>query len=119
MRSSVIIGMIMLLKAYLKSLYSISEEWVFIFPSYLTGIDLFNRKCSKFVMGKKTAVGDKPANKRHEKPISWERLPFATTPLLTEDDISDQKNRVSWLNFPFPYFIHVLDQHKIVPGHLE
>jgi len=76
MKSSVIVGMIMLLKAYLKTLYGLSEE-----------------KCSKFVSGKKSATGDRPANKRHEKPISWERLPFAITPLLTTNDGDVQKTR--------------------------
>jgi len=76
MRGSVIIAMTMLLKAYLKSLYGLSEE-----------------KCSKFMTGKKSAVGDKPAAKRHEKPISWDRLPFSTTPLLTSEDINVQKTR--------------------------
>jgi len=75
-RSSVIISMTMLLKAYLKALYGLSEE-----------------KCSKFVAGKKSAVGDKPAVKRHEKPISWVRLPFATSPLLTYEDVNTQKSR--------------------------
>ncbi|KAJ6620718.1 hypothetical protein B0H10DRAFT_1911606 [Mycena sp. CBHHK59/15] len=76
MRASVIIGMVMLLKAHLKSLYSLSEE-----------------KCSKFVLGKKSAVGDKAATKRNEKPISWARLPYATTPILTSSDVDAQKAR--------------------------
>jgi cohesin loading factor subunit SCC2 len=76
MRSSAMIAMTMLLKVYLKSLYGLSEE-----------------KCSKFVTGKKSAIGDKPAAKRHEKPISWDRLPFATTPLLTSEDLNVQKTR--------------------------
>jgi len=75
-RSSVIISMTMLLKAHLKSLYGLSEE-----------------KCSKFVVGKKSAAGDKPVLKRHEKPISWVHLPFATAPLLTSEDINLQKSR--------------------------
>ncbi|KAJ7457662.1 hypothetical protein B0H11DRAFT_208709 [Mycena galericulata] len=74
MRASVIIGMVMLLKAHLKNLYSLSEE-----------------KCSKFVAGKKSAVGDKAATKRNEKPISWTRLPYATAPILTTSDVDAQK----------------------------
>jgi len=74
MRTSVIVAMTMLLKANLKSTYGLSEE-----------------KCSKFVIGKKSAAGDKPAVKRHEKPISWERLPFAKVPLLTSENLSIQK----------------------------
>ncbi|KAF8073449.1 hypothetical protein FPV67DRAFT_1559883 [Lyophyllum atratum] len=76
MRSSVIIAMVMLLKAHLKTLYSLSEE-----------------KCSKFLLGKKSAIGDKPAMKRHEKPISWDRLPFVTAPIMTTEDVEAQKAR--------------------------
>ncbi|OCH92592.1 hypothetical protein OBBRIDRAFT_791042 [Obba rivulosa] len=76
MRTSVIVAMIMLLKAHLKALYGLSEE-----------------KCSKWVVGKKSALGDKPATRRHERPISWERLPFATAPLLTSQDCDAQRTR--------------------------
>ncbi|KAG6919647.1 hypothetical protein DXG01_003511 [Tephrocybe rancida] len=77
MRSSVIISMVMLLKAHLKNLYSLSED-----------------KCSKFSIGKKSAVGDKPAVKRYDNVmISWDRLPFATNPILTTDDVDTQKAR--------------------------
>jgi hypothetical protein len=48
-------------------------------------------------------VGDKPAVKRNEKPISWSRLPFATAPLLASDDINVQKSRVSR-----SLYVHVL-----------
>ncbi|KAG2144172.1 uncharacterized protein EDB93DRAFT_1154179 [Suillus bovinus] len=71
MRSSIIIGIVMLLKAHLKSLYGLSEE-----------------KCSKFVLGKKSAIGDKPAIKRHQLPITWTRLPYATTSLVQEHDLT-------------------------------
>jgi len=76
MRTSVIIAMVMLLKAHLKTLYSLSED-----------------KCNKFAIGKKSAIGDKTATRRHEHPISWNRLPFATTPLLTSADADVQKTR--------------------------
>ncbi|KAG6888734.1 hypothetical protein C0995_006386 [Termitomyces sp. Mi166 len=77
MRSSVIVAMVMLLKAHLKTLYSLSED-----------------KCSKFSLGKKSAIGDKPAVKRHDgMVISWERLPFALNPILTTDDVENQKAR--------------------------
>jgi hypothetical protein len=39
MRSSVIVAMIMLLKAHLKTLYSLSEEWVH-FPSLIAVVEL-------------------------------------------------------------------------------
>ncbi|PFH53278.1 hypothetical protein AMATHDRAFT_73479 [Amanita thiersii Skay4041] len=76
MRTSVIIGMVMLLKAYLKNLYSLSEE-----------------KCVKFVVGKKSAVGDRPTTRRHESPINWDRLPYAISPILTTLDVNAQKAR--------------------------
>ncbi|KAF8621415.1 hypothetical protein AX15_007826 [Amanita polypyramis BW_CC] len=76
MRTSLIISMVMLLKAHLKTLYSLSED-----------------KCNKFVVGKKSAIGDKPATKRHENPISWERLPYATAPILTTLDADTQRIR--------------------------
>ncbi|KAG2115459.1 hypothetical protein DEU56DRAFT_932992 [Suillus clintonianus] len=69
MRSSITIGIVMLLKAHLKSLYGLSEE-----------------KCSKFALGKKSAIGDKPAIKRHQLPIAWTRLPYATISLVQEHD---------------------------------
>jgi cohesin loading factor subunit SCC2 len=47
------------------------------------------------VLGKKSAIGDKAAVKRHEKPISWDRLPFATAPILTTEDVETQKAKVS------------------------
>ncbi|CAL1713404.1 unnamed protein product [Somion occarium] len=73
-RSSVIVAIIMILKAFLKTLYGVSEE-----------------KCSKFVVGKKSAIGDRPATRRHERPISWERIPFATAHLQTSQDVEVQK----------------------------
>ncbi|KAG7088631.1 hypothetical protein E1B28_012603 [Marasmius oreades] len=75
-RTSVIISIVMLLKTHLKSLYGLSEE-----------------KCSKFVPGKKSAIGDKPTTKRHDQPVSWERLPFAIKPILTSEDSAAQKAR--------------------------
>ncbi|KAK7056612.1 Sister chromatid cohesion protein 2 [Paramarasmius palmivorus] len=76
LRTSIIMAMVMLLKAHLKTLYSLSEE-----------------KCSKFVLGKKSAIGDKPATRRHETPISWDRLPFATKPIVTTEDCEAHKSR--------------------------
>ncbi|KAH7906512.1 hypothetical protein BJ138DRAFT_1071604 [Hygrophoropsis aurantiaca] len=73
-RTSVVVGLIMLLKAHLKMLYGLSEE-----------------KCSKFVIGKKSAIGDKPAVRRHQKPITWERLPFVLSPLSSAQDLEAQK----------------------------
>ncbi|RDX49866.1 hypothetical protein OH76DRAFT_1556053 [Lentinus brumalis] len=76
LRSSLIVAMIMLLKAHLKAQYGISEE-----------------KCSKFVVGKKSAVGDRPATRKHERPISWDSLPFATAQMVTSEDAAAQTAR--------------------------
>lgn len=51
-------------------------------------------KCAKFVIGKKSAAGDKPAIKRNDKAISWDRLPYATMPILTTSDADQQKAHV-------------------------
>ncbi|KAF8552743.1 hypothetical protein OG21DRAFT_1477602 [Imleria badia] len=74
MRTSILICIVMLLKSHLKALYGLSEE-----------------KCSKFVPGKKSAVGDKPAVKRHQFPITWDRLPFAMAPLILPEHLAAQK----------------------------
>ncbi|KAI0290109.1 hypothetical protein B0F90DRAFT_1654815 [Multifurca ochricompacta] len=78
LRSSVLIALIMLLKAHLKNLYGLSEE-----------------KCLKWVIGKKNALGDKPATRRAgaaAAPLTWARLPFATRPLLTTADMAAQRD---------------------------
>ncbi|KAG9315547.1 hypothetical protein JVU11DRAFT_3168 [Chiua virens] len=74
MRTSIIVCIVMLLKSHLKGLYGLSEE-----------------KCSKFVPGKKSAIGDKPAVKRHQYPISWDRLPFAMAPLILPEHLATQR----------------------------
>nr|Q00333.2 RecName: Full=Protein rad9; AltName: Full=SCC2 homolog [Coprinopsis cinerea okayama7\ len=76
MRTSVIVAMVMLLKSYLKTLYGLSED-----------------KCNKFVIGKKSAIGDRPATKRSDKPISWEKLPYAVQAIHTTQDVELQKQR--------------------------
>ncbi|KAJ3848406.1 hypothetical protein EV368DRAFT_49356 [Lentinula lateritia] len=75
-RTSVIVGIVMLLKAHLKTLYMLSEE-----------------KCGKFNHTKKSTIGDKPALRRHDNPITWDRLPFAVKPVLTSEDVKEQKER--------------------------
>jgi cohesin loading factor subunit SCC2 len=78
LRTSVLIALIMLLKVHLKNLYGLTEE-----------------KCLKWVMGKKNALGDKPATRRGgaaAAPLSWARLPFATQPLLTTADMAAQRD---------------------------
>jgi hypothetical protein len=49
------------------------------------------------VIGKKNALGDKPATRRGgaaAATLSWARLPFATQPLLTTDDMAAQRDVV-------------------------
>ncbi|KAF8607050.1 hypothetical protein BDV93DRAFT_436800 [Ceratobasidium sp. AG-I] len=72
-----IISIILVLKAYLKHLYGITEE-----------------KASRWVPGKKTAAGDKPAVVRHDKPISWERVTFATRTAQTGEDVKVQEEQL-------------------------
>jgi cohesin loading factor subunit SCC2 len=97
MRTTVVIAMVMLLKAYLKNLYSVSEEYVFL-PLFRTrSFTDTLRKCQKFILGKKTPTGDRAAVKRHEQPISWDRLAYATKPILTAEDINVQKAQVCFM----------------------
>lgn len=77
------------------------------------------RKCTKFVTGKKSAVGDKPAVKRQEKPISWVRLHFATVPILTREDMDVQIARVSMLPRSHIFNINLMDCSLPVLGGLE
>jgi hypothetical protein len=63
--------------------------------AFLTGKK--NRKCLKWVIGKKNALGDKPATRRGgvtAAPLSWARLPFATQPLLSTADMGAQRDTV-------------------------
>ncbi|KAI0317644.1 hypothetical protein OF83DRAFT_1120276 [Amylostereum chailletii] len=75
LRSSVILAIIMQLKSYLKTLYSLSED-----------------KCLKYVPGKKSAVGDKAVTRRHDTTLTWDRLPYAVKPLLTVEDMEAQRD---------------------------
>jgi cohesin loading factor subunit SCC2 len=53
----------------------------------------------KFSLGKKSAIGDKPATKRNQEPISWNRLTFAAKPLITTDDMESHKTEVRLLKW--------------------
>ncbi|KAI0088475.1 hypothetical protein BDY19DRAFT_165528 [Irpex rosettiformis] len=75
-RSSIIICIIMLLKTYLKALYGISEE-----------------KSSKWVLGKKSAIGDRPAVRRHERPLTWDNVGAVFTPILTSEELVSQRRK--------------------------
>ncbi|KAF8507524.1 hypothetical protein BU17DRAFT_57352 [Hysterangium stoloniferum] len=75
-RCSAAVGIILILKSHLKSLYGLTDD-----------------KCSKWVPGKKSAVGDRPATKRREIPLEWDRMLYAAQPIRTERDASLQKER--------------------------
>ncbi|KAI9448916.1 sister chromatid cohesion C-terminus-domain-containing protein [Russula earlei] len=78
LRTSILIAMIMLLKAHLKNLYGLTED-----------------KCLKWVIGKKNALGDRPASRRTgaaAAPLTWARLPFATQPLVTTAHMAAQRD---------------------------
>ena len=77
---------------FVLTIWRVSRSSLFIFSNLLFVI--YYSKCNKFAIGKKSAIGDKTATRRHEHPISWNRLPFATTPLLTSADADVQKTRV-------------------------
>ena len=74
------------------TIWRVSRSSLFIFSNAL--LVIYSSKCNKFAIGKKSAIGDKTATRRHEQPISWNRLPFATTPLLTSADADVQKTKV-------------------------
>jgi len=85
-RTCVAMGVILILKSYLKQLYNLSEE-----------------KCGKWVPGKKSALGDKPAIKRHIKPVSWDRMPFTHLPIVTVGDVTIRKKQ----------FIHIWQEDGV------
>lgn len=64
---------------------------------------LCDSKCQKFVLGKKSTVGDRPATRKRDVPISWERMPFIEKPMLSREDTEEQKERVS------PYLYSLLN----------
>ncbi|KAH7103288.1 hypothetical protein BKA62DRAFT_696412 [Auriculariales sp. MPI-PUGE-AT-0066] len=72
-RTSVVMGVSLLLRAHLKWVYSLSED-----------------KCMKWQPGKKSALGDKPAVRRGEGVLVWDRMPSAIQPFNTAEDIAGQ-----------------------------
>lgn len=53
-------------------------------------------KCSKWMPGKKGALGDKAATrKRTDLVITWDRLAFAAKPILIHEDVVQQREQVS------------------------
>lgn len=77
-RSCVGLGLILILKGFLKQLYGLSED-----------------KCSKWVPGKKSALGDKLAVKRHANPITWDRMPYIHSAIVSSEDVSSRKKQFS------------------------
>jgi cohesin loading factor subunit SCC2 len=66
------------------------------------------------VIGKKNALGDKPATRRAgaaAAPLTWTRLPFATRPLLTTADMATQRETVRG------YLIHGLHSRLTLHDH--
>ena len=94
MRSSVIVAIVMLLKAHLKTSYGLSEEYVALELAQQSLLMPPCSKCAKFVIGKKSNVGDRPAVRKHERPLAWDSLPFATAPMVTSEDAAAQTTRV-------------------------
>ncbi|KAG8679446.1 Sister chromatid cohesion protein 2 [Ceratobasidium sp. 394] len=76
-RVATTISIILVLKAHLKHLFGITEE-----------------KASRWVPGKKSAVGDKPAVARHDKPIAWDRVAFAMRAGRTAEDVRAQEEQL-------------------------
>ena len=48
----------------------------------------------KWVVGKKSALGDKAAVRRGVTGITWERLPYAVQPIHTREDMENQHRQV-------------------------
>ncbi|KAG9095820.1 Sister chromatid cohesion protein 2 [Ceratobasidium sp. UAMH 11750] len=76
-RVATTISIILVLKSHLKHLYGITEE-----------------KASRWVPGKKSAVGDKPAVARNDKPIAWDRVAFAMRVGRTAEDVRAQEEQL-------------------------
>ncbi|KZS93617.1 hypothetical protein SISNIDRAFT_454038 [Sistotremastrum niveocremeum HHB9708] len=75
-KASILVGIVLILKAHLKILYGLPED-----------------KCLKWVPNKRSALGDKPATKRKADPITWSRMPFATSPMINQSDIQAQRDK--------------------------
>ncbi|GAA5958783.1 hypothetical protein JCM21900_004761 [Sporobolomyces salmonicolor] len=79
-RQSIICGLALLLRDHLKQLYSVTDA-----------------KMAKYVVGKKSAVGDKSATRHTEAPLAlgldgYERMPYALMPLAREADLILQRS---------------------------
>ncbi|GAA5875871.1 hypothetical protein JCM1840_002960 [Sporobolomyces johnsonii] len=79
-RQSIICGLALLLRDHLKQLYSVTDA-----------------KMAKYVVGKKSAVGDKSTTRRTEAPLAlgldgYERMPYALMPLGGEAELISQRS---------------------------
>ena len=54
----------------------------------------FFSKCTKWVPGKKSALGDKMAIKRHTNFITWDRIPYIHSPIVSSEDVFFRKKQV-------------------------
>ncbi|KIJ54752.1 hypothetical protein M422DRAFT_775001 [Sphaerobolus stellatus SS14] len=84
-RCTVVVCIILLLKSHLKTLYGLTED-----------------KCSKWVPGKKSALGDRPAVRKREIPLVWDNVPYAVRPIRTEEEAGEQKEKFlqTWAEDP-------------------
>ncbi|BGP35332.1 Sister chromatid cohesion protein 2 [Rhodotorula toruloides] len=78
-RQSIISGLALLLRDHLKQLYGITDA-----------------KLAKYVVGKKSAMGDKAVTRRPDAPLalgldSYDRMPFALKPMSSEADLVEQR----------------------------
>ncbi|GAA5844746.1 hypothetical protein JCM11251_002267 [Rhodosporidiobolus azoricus] len=78
-RQSVVSGLALLLRDHLKQVYSITDA-----------------KLAKYVVGKKSPMGDKAVTRRADAPLAlgldaYERMPFALEPLNDEADLIAQR----------------------------
>ncbi|GAA5994954.1 hypothetical protein JCM5350_007201 [Sporobolomyces pararoseus] len=78
---SIVAGLALLLRDHLKQLYSINDA-----------------KIAKYAVGKKSAAGDKACTRRNGASLAlgednYPRMPFAFTPLETEQDLIDQRSK--------------------------
>jgi len=48
----------------------------------------------KWVVGKKSALGDKAAVRRLATPMTWERVPYAVKPIHTREDRENQHRQL-------------------------
>ncbi|GAA5984976.1 hypothetical protein JCM11641_005602 [Rhodosporidiobolus odoratus] len=78
-RQSIVCGLALLLRDHLKHVYSVTDA-----------------KLARYVVGKKSAAGDRAVTHRNDAPFalgtdSYARMPFALIPMKTADDLVSQR----------------------------